>query len=294
MKSASRLVDATCMSESATLLDEPQVRTSETKAVTTVAEPATEAVSAATEAADLNLDALLREVSSLAESVEKAGAAGQTDNQAARPAASGPEESELVEAIQADPPATPPQTLEAREATTAEPPAEHAERNTPLPAPSPQHSAVDPACPPENTASRSTEHGASETNPWADEVAQMENGWASGKAQEGVDAAGVTGERTTAAAEKQPADAAAASIEAEPQKTARNNSPGLGKRLVQALAPAVKPALAGLVLALVVLDRPFTRLGPGLKNVVGYAAIATMIVASACWILAPRLRSMIE
>lgn len=47
--------------------------------------------------------------------------------------------------------------------------------------------------------------------------------------------------------------------------------------------------LRGLVAILILLDLPFSFLAPWIKNLIGYAAIATAIMAAATWIGGPRL-----
>lgn len=265
MKSAAWLVDAASMSESATLLDEPKVDTGEAKVPATAPEatdtstpdvsppPATAPASA--EPGEQSIDALLNEASMLAEAAETSETPETAKTAESTEAA---EAAALAKAAIAD---QPPEAAETPE-TTAKAPQEPPAPNSEAPA----------------------------ANPWADEVAQLENQWANGEDGTKGGPADAPAEQATAGSETIQTAALASEIES-PDTTpvpARRNV------LFRVLAPAARMALAGPVLILVALDIPFAKLGPGLKNFIGYVGIATTIVAAACWILAPKVRSMLE
>lgn len=269
MKSAARLVDAASMSESATLLDEPKVETGEATASATTPEaadtgtpagdPAPAPTPAATETDEQSIDALLNEATMLAESAETTEAAGTTV---------AVKDTQLSEGAEAD---------AAAKAAEAGHPQEAAEVPQPATA-----SAEEPAAP--NAEQSETASETPAANPWADEVAQLENQWAQGKEGE----AAAPSEQLTG--ETQAQETAPPPAETDSTETA----PAQAKSRFHALASVARKALAGPVLVLVVLDKPFAKFGPGLKNFIGYMGIATTIVAAACWILAPKVRSMLE
>ena len=85
-----------------------------------------------------------------------------------------------------------------------------------------------------------------------------------------------------------PADvgsAATGSAATEPASPPTAGPQAPSARLVRLLSIPLRP----LVAMLVVLDLPFSFLGPGIKNLIGYAAIATTLMAIATWVGGPRL-----
>lgn len=117
-----------------------------------------------------------------------------------------------------------------------------------------------------------------DANPYADEVARMEQQWAAGAADCG-DAGS-----TQAASDAVPAPGASRSASAaqESGESAADEGRSLSTRVAHGLAVP----LAGL---LAVLDAPFARLSPSIKNICGYAGVATMAVAIALWVAGPHL-----
>lgn len=130
--------------------------------------------------------------------------------------------------------------------------------------------------------------GASEdssANPWAAEVAELESQWAQGEAAD---------DRPVAKQGNGHADASTAQ-DAPVAGTGDHSADSAANRAWFARSTAIllKPfhhALAVLVFVLVLVDAPFGWMGPRLKNLVGYLAIATFLTAVALWAVGPHLR----
>ncbi|MBP7933903.1 MAG: hypothetical protein KA354_04560 [Phycisphaerae bacterium] len=251
----------------------------------------------AIEAPDQTIDALLDEVSMLAEAVEASADAGEANTANTRTAQEG---DAIPQA--ATPAASEPSAEVPADAATAEPAAEVSVLCTQPPSLADRTSTGPAESPPGPTpaeqpdAGPASRHGGETpaANPWADEVAQLEDQWAHSPEEAAKEAAIPSDGPVATNAEASSSGTAAPAAEGERTNGGTVSSPPQGTGRFRALASVARTALAGPVLVLVVLDKPFARLSPGLKNLIGYAAIATMMVASACWILAPRIRSMLE
>ena len=111
-------------------------------------------------------------------------------------------------------------------------------------------------------------------NPYAGEVAQMEQQWA-------AEASG--SDRSISPSSAPPSQQAqAAETEDGTGEPSTEHLPSFPIRIVYRLA-----AVAAGVLA--VLDFPFAWVNPQIKNIVGYAAVATFVVAVAVWVAGPFL-----
>ncbi|HOW74037.1 MAG TPA: hypothetical protein PKY77_25820 [Phycisphaerae bacterium] len=284
MKSVPRLVDAGCMSESATLLDAPKPEATSAEAGGTTIQAAEGTGMAAIEAPDQTIDALLDEVSMVAEAVEASADAGEAnatetrtapDGDANPPAgtaaAPGPSADAPADAAGAEPAAeaselsTQPPTVAGRTSTgSVESPPGPDPAEQPDAGPAPRHAGENPAA-----------------NPWADEVAQLEDQWAH-SSEEATKETAIPSDEPLATSAETPSSGTPAPA-AEGERTARGtvSSPSQGTGRFRALASVARTALAGPVLVLVVLDKPFAKLSPGLKNLIGCMAIATTMVASA-------------
>lgn len=117
-----------------------------------------------------------------------------------------------------------------------------------------------------------------DANPYADEVARMEQQWAAGAADCG-DA--VPAEAASGAVPAEGASQSAIAAQ-EPGESAADEGQSLPMRVLHGLAAPI----AGL---LAVLDIPFARLSPSIKNTCGYAGVATLAVAIALWVAGPHL-----
>ncbi len=130
--------------------------------------------------------------------------------------------------------------------------------------------------------------GASEdssANPWAAEVAELESQWAQG---ESADDPPVVKQAKGRAGASSAQDApVAATGDQGADSTAHR---GWFARSTAMLLKPFHQVLAALVFVLVLVDAPFGWMGPRMKNLVGYLAIATLLTAVALWAVGPHLR----